>query len=185
MFNSICTYPIRSDLFAQAIHPSSPLLALGLASGHVQVQRLPSSDPKEARNSTIESAWCTRRHKGSCRSLCFDHDGEHLFSAGTDGIVKVAATETGQVASKIAVPLHKYVYSHTYVNPFQLFANPLAGITATRSIQPPSSTPRRLKPCSSPPTPPPYTSTTFAPTLPSHPPSLNKSIIHMTTMSPL
>lgn len=106
MFNSICTYPIRSDLFAQAIHPSSPLLALGLASGHVQLQRLPSSDPTEARNSTIETAWRTRRHKGSCRSLCFDHDGEQLFSAGTDGIVKVAATETGQVASKIAVPLH-------------------------------------------------------------------------------
>lgn len=106
MFNSICTYPIRSDLFAQAIHPSSPLLALGLASGHVQIQRLPSSDVNEARNSTIETAWRTRRHKGSCRSLCFDHDGQQLFSAGTDGIVKVAATETGQVASKIAVPLH-------------------------------------------------------------------------------
>ncbi|CAF9905551.1 MAG: WD repeat-containing protein jip5 [Alectoria fallacina] len=113
MFNSICTYPIRSDLFAQAIHPASPLLALGLASGHVQLQRLPSSDPTEARNSTIETAWRTRRHRGSCRSLCFDHDGEHLFSAGTDGIVKVAATETGQVASKIAVPLHKYIYTPT------------------------------------------------------------------------
>lgn len=109
MFNSICTYPIRSDLFAQAIHPSSPLLALGLASGHVQLQRLPSSDPKEARNSTIETAWRTRRHKGSCRSLCFNHDGEQLISAGTDGIVKVAATKTGRIASKVAVPLHKYV----------------------------------------------------------------------------
>lgn len=106
MFNSICTFPIRSDLFTQAIHPTSPLLALGLASGHVQLQRLPSSDAHEARNSTIETAWRTRRHKGSCRSLCFGHDGEHLFSAGTDGIVKVAATETGQVASKVAVPLH-------------------------------------------------------------------------------
>ena len=108
MFNSICTYPIRSELFVQAIHPSSPLLALGLASGHVQLHGLPSSDPKEARKSTIETAWRTRRHKGSCRSLCFNHDGEQLFSAGTDGIVKVAATETGRVASKIAVPLHKY-----------------------------------------------------------------------------
>ena len=113
MFNSICTYPISSDLFAQAIHPRSPLLALGLASGHVQLQRLPSSDPQEARNSTIETAWRTRRHKGSCRSLCFGHDGEQLFSAGTDGIVKVAATETGQVASKIAVPLHKYSHLNT------------------------------------------------------------------------
>lgn len=126
MFKSVCTYPIRSDLFAQAIHPSSPLLALGLASGHVQLQRLPSSDPTEARNSTIETAWHTRRHKGSCRSLCFDHDGEHLFSAGTNGIVKLAATETGQVASKIAVPLHRYISSPTVIEaPLIGFANML------------------------------------------------------------
>ena len=113
MFTSVCTYPIRSDLLAQAIHTSSPLLALGLASGHVEVQRLPSSEPKEARNSTIETAWRTHRHKGSCRSLCFDHDGKQLFSAGTDGIVKIAATETGKVTSKVAVPLHKYICSFT------------------------------------------------------------------------
>lgn len=188
MFNSICTYPIRSDLFAQAIHPGSPLLALGLASGHVQLQRLPSSDPKEARNSTIETAWRTRRHKGSCRSLCFDHDGERMFSAGTDGIVKVAATETGQVASKIAVPLYKYVCSTTRL-PMLVqmeLANVSVGPTAvTRLIQPPSSTPSPPNPYSSPPTPPPSTSTTSAPTPPSHPASPNKRTIRTTTMSPL
>ena len=107
MYDAICTFPLASDLFAQCIHPNLPLLALGLASGHVQLNRLPPSGGSEACNGTIESAWRTRRHKGSCRSLCFSHDGEHLFSAGTDGLVKAAVTETGQVVSKIAVPLHK------------------------------------------------------------------------------
>lgn len=110
MFDALCTYPLSSDLFAQSIHPTSPLLALGLASGHVQINRVPPSDSPSAAQtgrSCVETAWRTRRHKGSCRSLCFSHDGEHVFSAGTDGLVKVAATETGQVVGKIAVPLHK------------------------------------------------------------------------------
>ena len=111
MFDIVCTYPLNSDLFAQAIHPDAPLLALGLASGHVQLNRLPAADPSShvSGRSCIETAWRTRRHKGSCRSLCLSHDGEHLLSAGTDGLVKVAPTETGQVKSKIAVPPYKYV----------------------------------------------------------------------------
>lgn len=129
MFDTICTYPLTSDVFAQSIHPKSPLLALGLATGHVQVHRLPpsrqpsdesSSDdndnnggggiPKQAGQGTIETIWRTRRHKASCRCLSFSADGAFLFSAGSDdGLVKAAATETGRVVSKIAVPLHRCV----------------------------------------------------------------------------
>ncbi|KAL8751218.1 MAG: hypothetical protein Q9199_006575 [Rusavskia elegans] len=115
MFNCICTFPLPSDLLAQAIHPTSPLLALGLASGHVQIVRLPALPPNSSPRSraeasstnghgTVETAWRTRRHKGSCRTLAFTLDGSQLFSAGTDGIVKAATTETGEVTGKIAVP---------------------------------------------------------------------------------
>ncbi|KAG8533165.1 uncharacterized protein KY384_001948 [Bacidia gigantensis] len=112
MLDILCTYPLSSDLFAQATHPSSPLVAFGLASGHVQLNRLPPSASKESPSQngygTVEIAWRTRRHKGSCRSLAFSPDGANIYSAGRDGIVKLASTETGQVTSKIAVPLHKY-----------------------------------------------------------------------------
>ena len=118
MFESICSYPLPSELFAQAIHPSEPLISVGLASGHVQVFRLPQlpsttvddavEDPDTSALSngcgTVDTLWRTRRHKGSCRSVAFSPDGEKLFSAGTDGLVKMAATQTGQVESKVGIP---------------------------------------------------------------------------------
>jgi WD40 repeat protein len=114
MFENLCAIPLESDLFAQAIHPSEPIVAVGLASGHVQAYRLPAgasddSDPDETLASEsgfghIETAWSTRRHKGSCRTLAYSVDGSSLYSAGTDGIVKVADCATGRVTAKIAVP---------------------------------------------------------------------------------
>lgn len=37
----------------------------------------------------------------------FSVDGEMLYSAGTDGLVKAAKAETGVVENKIAIPLDK------------------------------------------------------------------------------
>ncbi|KAI9884596.1 MAG: hypothetical protein M1823_003616 [Watsoniomyces obsoletus] len=111
MFDTICTLPLASDLFAQAIHLTDPILSVGLSSGHVQTYRLPAisddgEDPDGANDGVgkIVTQWQTRRHKGSCRSLAFSLDGEVLYSTGTDGIVKAASTSTGQVSAKIAVP---------------------------------------------------------------------------------
>lgn len=125
MFESICTLPLSSELFTQALHPTEPILSVGLSSGHVQTFRLPEAphdDEEEEDDSdddtaskthslpsvngtaVIDTTWRTRRHKGSCRCLTFSPDGDVLFSAGTDGLVKVAKTETGVVEAKIAIP---------------------------------------------------------------------------------
>jgi WD40 repeat protein len=115
MFENVCAIPLDHDLFAQAIHPGEPIVAVGLASGHVQTYRLPPGASDDSDNDEtlasetgfghIETAWKTRRHKGSCRTLGYSIDGSHLYSAGTDGIVKIADSTTGQVFAKIAVPL--------------------------------------------------------------------------------
>jgi WD40 repeat protein len=120
MFDTVCTLPLSSDLFTQAIHPKEPVVSVGLAAGHVQTFRLPSeesdSDDDASTSSSrngkghIDTMWRTRRHKGSCRCLVFSVDGEMLYSAGTDGLVKMAKSESGQVENKIAIPLEKNGY---------------------------------------------------------------------------
>ncbi|KAJ5811859.1 hypothetical protein N7474_008160 [Penicillium riverlandense] len=117
MFDTVCTLPLSADLFAQSIHPQEPVVSVGLASGHVQTFRLPSEDGdsddgasnSSARNGKghIDTMWRTRRHKGSCRCLGFGVDGQSLYSSGTDGLVKAANVETGQVENKIVIPLGK------------------------------------------------------------------------------
>ena len=118
MFDAICTLPLTSDLFAQEIHPTEPVLSVGLSSGHVQTFRLPAVANDSSEDGTassehgfgqIETTWRTKRHKGSCRCVEFSYDGEILFSAGTDGLVKAASTRTGQVSSKIAIVRDGYV----------------------------------------------------------------------------
>ncbi|KIN02249.1 hypothetical protein OIDMADRAFT_197335 [Oidiodendron maius Zn] len=113
MFENVCTLPLSSELFAQALHPTEPVVAVGLSGGHVQSFRLPviagnTSDDEDGDTSvlstgtsTIETEWRTRRHKGSCRTLAYSV----LYSAGTDGILKVATSSTGKVVSKIRTPL--------------------------------------------------------------------------------
>ncbi|KAF2764003.1 hypothetical protein EJ03DRAFT_282953, partial [Teratosphaeria nubilosa] len=114
MFDTLCSFPLSSDLFAQAVHPTEPLVAVGLSSGHVATLALPAAEPAESvepgrRGSTgtgvVDTTWKTKRHKGSCRCLGYSVDGRSLYSAGTDGMVKAADSETGQVTGKLGVPL--------------------------------------------------------------------------------
>jgi WD repeat-containing protein 55 len=63
----------------------------------------------------IDTLWKTRRHKGSCRCLTIGVSGETLYSAGTDGLVKVARLETGLVENKIAIPYAKTRYVGPYL----------------------------------------------------------------------
>lgn len=116
MFENICSLPLSGELFAQAVHPSEPLIAIGLSSGHVSTLKLPPLDEDGVpQNSTgrrgsngtdmVETAWRTRRHQGSCRNVTYSIDGRQLYSAGTDGLVKAADSETGRVTGKIAIPL--------------------------------------------------------------------------------
>ncbi|KUJ09589.1 WD domain-containing protein [Mollisia scopiformis] len=119
MFENLCTLPLSSELFTQALHPIESVLAVGLSAGHVQCFRLPavpgsSSDDDDpdtsivsTGTSTIDTEWRTRRHKGSCRTLAYSGDGEILYSAGTDGFLKAATSSTGQVVSKLAIPLDR------------------------------------------------------------------------------
>jgi len=89
-YENLCQLPLSSELFTQAIHPTEPVIAVGLSSGHVQTFRLPADKEDEqndsddegnasvrsSANGTIETQWRTRRHKGSCRSLGYSLDGE-------------------------------------------------------------------------------------------------------------
>jgi WD40 repeat protein len=158
MFQNICAIPFDHDLFTQAIHSSEPIISVGLSSGHVQTYRLPAgaSDDGDGDDTLasengfghIETAWKTRRHKGSCRALAFGVDGAQLFSAGTDGIVKVADVANGNVTAKIAIPNDPYVI---------LFYSAVLMLTRSvptmESMRRPSSTPFRLKRFSSAPIP--------------------------------
>lgn len=83
-------------LFALSFNPVAQSYVTGLSNGTVTAYRVNAGDG----DATPEQLWTTKRHKGSCRALIHDHSGEYIFSAGSDGVIKKAYSETGKVCAK-------------------------------------------------------------------------------------
>lgn len=108
-------------LFAAKCHPSEPIFITGTATGHVQTYRYDYEKLIEIYedqdkfpydiscvkyddfdDNSIISQWHTKRHKKSCRDICFDlpSGGEKVHSIGSDGMIKTADIKTGLVTNK-------------------------------------------------------------------------------------
>ncbi|KAF3906190.1 hypothetical protein ABW20_dc0101135 [Dactylellina cionopaga] len=115
----------QSPVFTLAAHPSEPLFTAGLLSGHVYTYTWPKEAPSvdevavaDALPGGYKVAWKARRHKGSCRSAAYSHDGQVLYTAGTDSLIKCASTTTGQVTSKaLILPSATSSDSPTHLHP--------------------------------------------------------------------
>ncbi|QPG77129.1 hypothetical protein FOA43_004533 [Brettanomyces nanus] len=58
-------------------------------------------DLDDVENDAVVMSWRTKRHKGSCRDVKFDCQGEYIYTAGSDGVIKKADVSTGKVVAKI------------------------------------------------------------------------------------
>lgn len=110
-------------LFAARCHPSEPVFVTGTATGHVQAYRYDYAKLMEIYedqdkfpydiscvkfddfdDGSIVSQWHTKRHKKSCRDLCFDlqSGGDKVHTIGSEGVIKTADVRTGQVVNKFS-----------------------------------------------------------------------------------
>ncbi|SPO06160.1 related to WD repeat-containing protein jip5 [Cephalotrichum gorgonifer] len=115
MFENVCTLPLTGAIVSQALHPTEPIVTVGLYNGRVQSFRLPATgrpSVDDMAKGTIETLWETRRHKQGCRALGYTPDGNAMFSAGADGFVKHFESRTGRVISKLNIPTYHNAPDH-------------------------------------------------------------------------
>lgn len=86
----------EDPIFAASFHPDKAQFVVGFATGNVTAFSYTYEDqPKEL--------WSTKRHKSSCRVIGYTQDGDYVFSAGTDRVIKKADSQTGKVVAKCAL----------------------------------------------------------------------------------
>ncbi|KAH3683990.1 hypothetical protein WICPIJ_005013 [Wickerhamomyces pijperi] len=61
------------------------------------------SKDQELSNVSVKHIWKTKRHKGSVRSICFNADGDEVYTIGSDNVIKKADTQTGKVLKKAEI----------------------------------------------------------------------------------
>lgn len=80
-------------LFSLAFHPSAPYYVKGMSTGRVTAT-------KYDQDGNLEDLWTTKRHKGSCRGIVYNYEGDSVYTVGTDRVVKKANAMTGVVDVK-------------------------------------------------------------------------------------
>ena len=80
------SFALPAHAFGLDVHPSRPLIAVGLITGQLKLY-----DHSEATRKTreIRQAASARPHKGSCRAVRFSADGGGVFSTGSDGSLQL------------------------------------------------------------------------------------------------
>ncbi|CCH42250.1 putative WD repeat-containing protein [Wickerhamomyces ciferrii] len=62
-----------------------------------------SKNSEDDLNNGIKTIWKTKRHKGSVRSICFNAEGDEIYTVGSDNVIKRANAITGKVLKKIEI----------------------------------------------------------------------------------
>ncbi|EEB07018.1 WDR55 family WD repeat protein [Schizosaccharomyces japonicus yFS275] len=81
------------DIFDLAVTGEDCFVA-GFSTGHVGAYQW-SMETK-----SVVELWSTKRHKQSCRSVSANRSANTILTAGSDKVIKLAASETGRVSAK-------------------------------------------------------------------------------------
>ena len=90
------TIQFKHQVFCIDCHPTLPIVASSLISGHVHIDNYSSSTSSKL-----------KAHKSAARSISFTTDGEYLVSGSSDKSLAVISTDSTKVVFRIK-NAHKY-----------------------------------------------------------------------------